>query len=68
MIKVSLITFAIDCRVSIVKVGKKQFRESEKKRVTDGQTDGWTDGLTDRQMDTPSYRNARTHLKMRGRI
>ena len=24
---------------------------------------GWTDGPTDRWMDTPSYRDARTHLK-----
>ena len=27
---------------------------------TDGQMDRWTDSLT----DTPSYRDARTHLKM----
>ena len=31
---------------------------------TDGLTDGWTDGWTDGRMDTPSYRDARTHLKM----
>ena len=28
-----------------------------------GRTDGPTDGPTDGRMDTPSYRDARTHLK-----
>merc|ERR1712228_532954 len=32
--------------------------------VTDGPTDGRTDGWTDGRMDTPSYRDARTHLKI----
>ena len=27
--------------------------------------DGWTDGRTDGRMDKPSYRDARTHLKIR---
>ena len=39
----------------------------------DGKTDrqmdnGWTDGRTDRWTDTPSYRDARTHLKRRVRM
>ena len=32
---------------------------------TDRRTDGPTDGRTDRRMDRPSYRDARTHLKMK---
>ena len=32
-------------------------------RPTDGRTDGRTDGQTDGWTDTPSYRDARTHLK-----
>ena len=32
--------------------------------VTDGPTDGRTDGPTDRRTDRPSYRDARTHLKI----
>ena len=31
---------------------------------TDGRTDGPTDRRTDGQTDRPSYRDARTHLKM----
>ena len=31
---------------------------------TDGRTDGPTDGPTDGRTDRPSYRDARTHLKM----
>ena len=31
--------------------------------VTDGLMDGQTDGQTDGRMDTPFYRDARTHLK-----
>ena len=30
---------------------------------TYGRTDGWTDRRTDGRTDTPSYRDARTHLK-----
>ena len=30
--------------------------------------DGWTNGLTDGQTDLPSYRDARTHLKMQLKI
>ena len=33
------------------------------KSVTYRRTDGRTDGPTDRRTDTPSYRDARTHLK-----
>ena len=29
----------------------------------EGRTDGWTDGWTDGQTDTPTYRDARMHLK-----
>ena len=36
------------------------FDESVNDRQTDGWTDGWTDGRTDR----PSYRDARSHLKI----
>ena len=32
-------------------------------RRMDGPTNRLTDGLTDRWMDTPSYRDAKTHLK-----
>merc|ERR1712002_1019632 len=32
---------------------------------TDGPTDGRTDGPTDRRTDRPSYRDARTHLKIK---
>ena len=32
--------------------------------LTDGRTDGHTDGHTDGRTDKPSYRDARTHLKM----
>ena len=32
--------------------------------MTDRPTNGRTDGRTDQRMDTPSYRDARTHLKM----
>ena len=35
----------------------------ERKLVTDGWTDQPTDGPSDRRMDTPSYRDAMTHLK-----
>ena len=34
------------------------------KITQDGRTYGWTYGPTDRRMDTPSYRDAWTHLKM----
>ena len=34
--------------------------------VTDGPTDGRTDRRTDRRTDTPSHRDTRTHLKIRG--
>ena len=37
------------------------FLTLKKKQVTDGPTDGLTDG----RADTPSYRDARTHLKTR---
>ncbi len=33
-------------------------------RQTDGRTDGPTDGQMDGRTDTPSYRDARTHLKI----
>ena len=62
MTKGQRISFAIDGTVSpfhfvsIVQVGNKRFRESEKKkRVMDGQTDGRT--------DERSHRDAWTHLK-----
>ena len=32
--------------------------------VTEGHTDIWTNGHTDIRTDRPSYRDARTHLKM----
>ena len=35
-------------------------------RRTDGRTDGQTDGQRDGRTDTPSYKDARTHLKMGG--
>ena len=31
---------------------------------TDRWTEGWTDGWTDQRTDRPSYRDARTHLKI----
>ena len=34
------------------------------KSVTDGRTDGRTDRRTDGPTDIPSYRDARTHLKI----
>ena len=34
-------------------------------KETDGTTDGPTDGPTDRRTDAPSYRDARTHLKVK---
>ena len=34
---------------------------------TDGRTDGPTDGWMDGRTDTPSYRDARTHLKKNNR-
>ena len=40
---------------------KQAFLQIWKKSVTDGLTDRWTDGRTDR----PSYRDARTQLKIR---
>ena len=49
---------------------KMRLQSSERRRYgpmawrTDGRTDGWTEGRT----DTPSYRNATAHLKMRRRI
>ena len=39
---------------------KPSFLQFKKKRITDRPTDGRTDGRTDR----PSYRDARTHLKI----
>ena len=35
------------------------------KSITDRRTDGRTDRLTDRRKDRPSYRDARTHLKVK---
>ena len=43
---------------------KPSFLQLKKKRITDGRTDGPTDGPTDRRTDGPSYRDARTHLKI----
>ena len=45
---------------------KARFSCFLKKRYgqTDGRTDGHTDGWTDGRADRPSYRDARTHLKM----
>ena len=37
---------------------------SEIQLVCDGRTDRPTDGLTDGRTDAPSYRDARTHLKI----
>ena len=46
----------------------KYFYKNVMDRPTDGwmdeQTDGWTEGWMDGQMDAPSYRDARTHLKI----
>ena len=39
-------------------------RDQRTDRRTDGPTDGRTDGPTDGRTDRPSYRDARTHLKM----
>ena len=36
-----------------------------KKKTRDGPTNQRTDGRTDRRTDRPSYRDARTHLKMK---
>ena len=41
-------------------------RKNPKKVKCDGQTDQPTDGPTDGRTDRPSYRDARTHLKMDG--
>ena len=47
-----------------IHVEKPSFLQFEKNALrTDRQTDQPTDGLTDRRTDTPSYRDARTHLK-----
>ena len=40
------------------------FDESVTNGWTDGQTDGRTNRRTDGQTDRPSYRDARTHLKI----
>ena len=47
-------------RVAIIQTEKNGLRTD---RRTDRPTDGPTAGRTDRPRDTPSYRDARTHLK-----
>ena len=46
------------------KQGQLRFDESVMNRQTDRRTDGPTDGRT----DTPSYRDARTHVKRGGAV
>ena len=43
---------------------KPLFLQFKKKRITDQPTDRRTDGRTDGRTDRPSYRDARTHLKI----
>ena len=43
-------------------VHKKQVTDQRTDGQADGLTDGWMDGPTDWCMNTPSYKDARTHL------
>ena len=44
----------------------KNSREKRFLHLRNGHTDGRTDGRTEGRKDRPSYRDARTHLKMMG--
>ena len=44
-------------------VHKKQVTDQRTDGQADGLTDGWMDGPTDWCINTPSYKDARTHLK-----
>ena len=49
---------------AVLQSTSKPLKMRRHNETTDRRMDGWTDGQTDQRTDTPSYRDARTHLKI----